>query len=148
MRTILFLLSSAVFVVNANAQDPVKWVFTSKKISGRMYEIKLTATVSNGWHIYSQSTPSGGPAATTIVFSKHPLIETQGNIKEIGDMHKKFEETFDVDVWFFNNKVEFVQVVQLKTNAKTNLSGTIEYMVCNDEKCLPPKTVPFSIAIQ
>ena len=36
----------------------------------------------------------------------------------------------------------------VKLNGKTKLSGTIEYMVCNDEKCLPPVTIPFEVTIQ
>ena len=46
------------------------------------------------------------------------------------------------------DKVDFVQVVKLKANAKTNVSGNVEFQTCNDEKCLPPKTVNFSIALK
>jgi thiol:disulfide interchange protein DsbD len=44
--------------------------------------------------------------------------------------------------------VDFKQAIILKAASKTKLSGTIEYMVCNDEKCLPPVTIPFEVTIQ
>ena len=69
-------------------------------------------------------------------------------VKEVGKLETKFEDVFDVDTKFYNDKVEFVQVVTVKGNAKTNLSGTVEYMTCNDRECLPPKSVPFSIALK
>ena len=47
----------------------------------------------------------------------------------------------------YSNFVEFVQKIKLKANVKTNFSGSVEYQTCDDKKCLPPKTVNFSIAI-
>jgi len=58
------------------------------------------------------------------------------------------DQYFNVDVKYFNNKVDFVQTVTLKADAKTSVSGTVEYMVCNDEECLPPKKVPFDLKLQ
>jgi thiol:disulfide interchange protein DsbD len=40
-----------------------------------------------------------------------------------------------------------VQVVKLKGNIKTTVAGSVEFMVCNDNKCLPPSEVPFKIAV-
>jgi thiol:disulfide interchange protein DsbD len=76
------------------------------------------------------------------------LITCDGKPKEAGEMHKKHEEVFGVDVFYFKEKVDFVQVVKLKASSKTKLSGSLEYMACNDEQCLPPATVPFSIALE
>ncbi len=129
------------------SQKPVSFSYSVKKKVEKNYEVRITATVEKGWHIYSQGTPDGGPSPTVINFSKNPLVELNGKIKEVGDMHKKFEEVFDVNVHYYDNKVEFIQLVKLKSSAKTNLSGTIDYMVCNNEQCLPPKTISFSVAI-
>jgi hypothetical protein len=41
----------------------------------------------------------------------------------------------------------FIQRVKLRGKAKTNITGKLEYQTCNDEKCLPPKTVNLSIAL-
>jgi len=52
-----------------------------------------------------------------------------------------------VDVKYFSGKVDFVQLVKVKGNAKTNVTGSVEFMVCNDKQCLPPATEKFSIAL-
>ena len=48
----------------------------------------------------------------------------------------------------YSNSVDFVQKIKLKANVKTNFSGSVEYQTCDDKKCLPPKTVNFSVAIK
>lgn len=129
------------------AQDPVSWSFSSKKIGDKMYEVHLTATVAQPWHTYSQSSPEGGPLPTKVTFTKNPLVTMQGKTKEDGKLLVKHEEVFDVDVKYYADKVDFVQVVKLKSNAKTNISGTVEFMACDESKCLPPKSIPFKVAV-
>ena len=68
--------------------------------------------------------------------------------KEIGKLEKSFDKNFDAEISYFSGKVQFVQSVTLKVASKTKLSGTIDYMVCNDEKCLPPISVPFEVVLQ
>ena len=149
MNRLLLIFSLFLLGSTANAQsDVVEWKFESKKLADKKYEVKLIALVKNPWHIYSTTTPDGGPLPTKISFTKNPLTAFDGKIKEVGKLESHFEEVFDVDTKYFNNKVEFVQVVNVKGNAKTNLSGTVEFMACNDKECLPPKSVPFSIALR
>jgi hypothetical protein len=146
----IVLLVSALFVslISSAQTDVVQWKFESKKIADKKYEVKLIATMKDPWHIYSTTTPDGGPLPTTISFSKNPLTVIDGKIREVGKMESHFEKVFDIDTRYFNNKVEFVQVVSVKGNAKTNLTGTVEYMACTDRECLPPRSVPFSIALK
>jgi thiol:disulfide interchange protein DsbD len=141
---IAFLTGSASFAQS----DVVEWKFESKKLDDKKYEVKLIAMVKNPWHIYSTTTPDGGPLPTKISFTKNPLTVLDGKIKEVGKLETHFEEVFDVDTKYFNNKVEFVQVVNVRGNAKTNVAGSVEFMACNDKECLPPKSVPFSIALK
>ena len=41
----------------------------------------------------------------------------------------------------------FTQRFEVKKGAQGPLSGEVEFMVCNDKTCLPPKVVPFSITV-
>jgi len=141
--TLHILLSSAMPQV-----DPVNWKFTSKKIADNTYEIHFTATIEDPWHIYSQNMVEGGPIPTSISFSKNPLVTLSGKPKEIGKMVEKYEDVFEMKVKYYSNKVDFVQVVKLKSNVKTNVNGAIEYMVCTNEECLPPQTKNFNVTIQ
>jgi thiol:disulfide interchange protein DsbD len=69
-----------------------------------------------------------------------------GAPNEVGKVISKNEEVWGGVVRYFENKVEFVQKVKIK-GGKTKLAGKVEYMVCNDEKCLPPAETEFTVAI-
>jgi hypothetical protein len=125
----------------------VNWTFESKKLSDKKYEVKLIANVQNPWHIYSTTQAEGGPLPTKISFTRNPLASLEGGIKEVGKLEKHFEEVFEIDTKFFNDKVEFVQIVNVK-GGKTNLTGKVEFMACTNEQCLPPQEVPFTIALK
>lgn len=150
MRKISLFLVSLLLAVLSFAQDsePVKWHFTAKKISATTYEVRLSANLGSGWHIYSQNTPDGGPVPTSISFLKNPLVSLSGPVKEEGKLEQHFEPLFDVDVKEFSNKVEFVQVATVKAGVKTTIKGNVEYMVCNDHECLPPVKKDFTIQLK
>lgn len=59
----------------------------------------------------------------------------------------KFEKTFDMNVSYFEKQVIFQQKVKLN-KANTTVKGKIEFMVCNDSKCLPPSDVDFSVQVK
>ena len=148
------IITAAIFLLFSNIlfaqiQNPVSWSVTSKKIADKTYEIHLTANIDNGWHIYSQTTPEGGPIPTSITFTKNPLVTLDGNAKEVGKLEKHVEPLFgNIDVKQFSNKVDFVQKVKLKASVKTSVNLAVEFMVCNDKQCLPPSTRNFSVALK
>lgn len=149
MKKIVFLLISLFTVSFVFAQNPVSWSYSSKKISDKVYEVYLTATIQNGWHLYAQKQPEDAIAQpTTFNFTKNPLLDFDGNVKEVGKLEKYKDEKLDIAANQYSNKVDFVQVVKLKGKAKTAVTGKLEYQTCDDKKCLPPKTVAFSIALK
>ena len=137
-----------IFVSNAQMTDPIKWAYSSKKIADKTYEIHLTATVQNTWHLYSQLQPADAiNQPTEIIFKKNPLICFDGKIKEVGKMQLFKDEKLKISANQYANKVDFVQVIKLKANVKTNIIGSVEYQTCDDKKCLPPKKIDFAVAI-
>lgn len=151
MYKYLFLILFTVLVCSANAQQSlVKWSFSAKKIAGakNKYELRMTATLPKGWHIYSQNTPEGGPEPTKFTFANNGLVINTGKPKEVGKLVKQHDDNFGVDVLHYADKVDFVQVVTVKGNIKTNVSGEVSYMICTDTRCLPPTTVTFNIALK
>ena len=150
MKKIILFLSIAFVGISAKAQlNPVMWTFTAQKIADKTYEIHMKATIQNGWHLYSQIQPEDAIAnPTDFTLNSNPLIILDGKIKEIGTIEKYHDAKLGVSANQFSNKVDFVQKVKLKAKAKTNITGSVEYQTCDDKKCLPPKTVNFSIAIQ
>lgn len=150
MKKIFFFLFTifSYGVVFSQTLNPVSWAFSSKKTGENSYELQIIATIQQGWHLYSQSQPSNAVAQpTSFVFNKNPLLSLEGKVKENGKMIKFKDEKLGVSANQYSDKVIFVQKIRLKGNAKTNVTGKLEYQTCNDERCLPPKTVNISIPL-
>ncbi|MFL5788442.1 MAG: protein-disulfide reductase DsbD domain-containing protein [Flavisolibacter sp.] len=150
MKYLSFVLLSIVIAGTAVAQNinPVTWSFSSKKISDNVYEIQMVATIQQGWHLYSQTQPKDAIAIpTSFNFNKNPLVDINGKVKEVGKLEKFKDEKLGVQANQYSTKVVFIQKVKLKGKAKTNITGKLEFQTCNDQKCLPPKTVNLSIPL-
>jgi thiol:disulfide interchange protein DsbD len=148
MKKIILSSILLLFVFNGFAQvdNPVIWNFTATKTGAKQYELHMTATVEGNWHIYAQDAGEG-PEPTSFSFIKNPLAKMNGKIKEIGKLESHYDPNFKSTLKFYNEKVDFVQKVNLKSTANTVIKGSVTYMVCNDRRCLPPKEIPFSIKL-
>lgn len=148
MKKIFTAVLLLVLLNVANAQQKITWNFMAKKLAGNTYELHITATPPLGWHIYSQKTPDGGPIPTEFKFTNNALVTVEASKpKEIGKLVTYFDKNFKVDVKYFEGKVEFVKNVTVKGKIKTNISGTVESMICNDRTCMPPTTEKFNISL-
>jgi len=150
MKKFIICLSVILMAAVSDAQlNPVSWTFTTKKIADKMYEVHLKATIQSGWHLYSQAQPGDAIAIPTgFTFNSNPLLILNGNIKEIGTVEKFHDARLGISANQYSNAVDFVQKIKLKAIVKTNFSGSLEYQTCDDKKCLPPKTVNFTVAIK
>lgn len=136
------------FVMTVSAQNPISWTFTAKKLGTNIYEVHMTATIQDGWHLYSQQQPGDAIAIpTSFMINKNPLFKLNGKIKETGKLEKFTDKNLGLSANQYSKKVDFVQVVNLKGKVKTNFTGSVEYQTCDDKKCLPPKTVNFNVAL-
>lgn len=140
----VLILSTVAF---SQSERQVKWTYTAKKIADKTYEVHMVASINGNYHMYSQTAGVEGPLPTTIKFTKNPLVDFVGKPKEKGKMIKKMEEVWGGEVNYYEKSAEFIQVVKLKGNVKTNLVGTVEFIVCNDQQCLPPSKVDFNVNI-
>ena len=140
-----FFVLSAVFA-KAQINNPVIWTYTAKKIADKTYELHMTATIGGNWHLYAQDAGKG-PEPTTFVFTPNPLVKLDGKVKEVGKQEQSFDKNFNSTLKYYANKVDFVQKVKVKSATATVVKGVVNFMVCNDRQCLPPRDVPFTINI-
>ena len=127
----------------ANAQmKPVKFTQQFKKVSEEAAEIIFSCTIDPGWHVYSVE-EMDGPIQASFNVDKIEGAELDGSLKPVGNVVKKFEEMFGSEVYYFENKGQFVQKLKLK-GGKFNVEGYLQYGACNDQNCLPPQSVEFS----
>jgi DsbC/DsbD-like thiol-disulfide interchange protein len=148
MKKIIGAIVLMMFIgcVNAQINNPVQWTYTAKKIADKTYELHITATIGSSWHLYAQDAGEG-PEPTKLTFTANPLVSLDGKVKEVGKMEKSFDKNFNSTLKFYATKVDFVQKVKVKSAVATVVKGSVNFMVCNDKQCLPPKDVPFSIKV-
>lgn len=147
MKKTIVAIGLMIFTISAVSAQKIAWTYTAKKVAGDKYELHITAQPPVGWHIYSQTTPDGGPVPTAFTFNKNPLVTLQGKVKEAGKIVTYYDKNFKVNVKYFDGKAEFVQVISVKGKVKTNITGEIESMICNDRTCMPPTSEKFAIAL-
>ena len=146
MKKVIILLT---FVLSTNVfsqiYDPVKWSTSVQKISDIEYNLIATATIESGWHLYSQVVPEGGPIPTTFTFidSKHYSLVNKTQEEE---GHEIYDSVFEIRIKFFENKAEFKQRVIVLNDINT-IDAEVEFMVCDDEKCLPPNNIDLAFKI-
>lgn len=145
---ILIPLLATQWDVFARQQDPVKWNYTVKQIGDKRVEVHLTASIEKGWYVYSQYQPGDAIAMPTkIVFAENPLLIFRDTAREVGSLEKKVLKELGVTHLQYEEKVDFVQTVILKTKARTIITGTISYQACTDQMCMPENTVSFSLPV-
>ena len=145
-KLISFLLLSFVgYALQAQIKDPVKFKTELNTLSDTEAEIVFTATIDNGWHVYSTELGDGGPISATFNVDKKSGLELAGKLKPVGKEVATFDKLFEMKVRYFENTAKFIQKVKL-TGGAYEIEGYLEYGACDDESCLPPTEVPFKFS--
>ncbi len=139
MKKIYLFLLLAISLASVQSQilDPVKWSTSVKKISETEYDLIAKATIEDKWHLYSQEVPPDGPLPTLFTFEKNAAYKAVGKIKESKGV-TEHDPVFDMVITFFANTATFTKRIQLTGNKGTTVKGEVEFMVCDDTRCLPP----------
>lgn len=137
-KTLLFVLFLA-SAISALAQmvDPVRFTTSLNMLKGNEAEIVFSATIDEGWHLYSTELGSDGPISATFVANKMDGAETVGKLKPVGKEIEKYDNMFGMNLRFFENSAKFVQKIRF-TKAEYDIDCYLEYGACNDEMCMPP----------
>jgi len=156
MKYILSVLlgSSLLFAGTANAQvgqqdansDPTTWSYEVKKTGANDYELVFHVTLTDGWHIFSQTPGDELLIPPSFTFTENKSIRLVGKPEERGTLKTERMEGIDNPINYYEGTADFVQKVQVKGDAI--ISGEHEYQVCNDRMCLPPKTKNFEFVIK
>jgi len=143
----------AVFVafglcVPAEAQklNPIHWKFELKPASaapGGHVLGRLTATMDDEWHLYSLSTPKGGPIASTVSLADSPAIASYKIYQP--QPVRKLDPNFGIETETFGKEVAFLFDIAVSPSASggpVELTANARYQSCTDRQCLPPRRVP------
>ena len=142
MYRIVISLLAVIFSISVRGQmmDPVHFTSQLKMLDNGEAEIIFSATVDDGWHVYSTDLGNDGPISATFNAVKMDGVETVGKLKPRGNVTKQFDKMFDMELRFFEHKATFVQKIRF-TKPQYTIDCYLEYGACNDEMCMPPTQV-------
>ena len=125
------------------AEDPVQWTLTfdSKSAApGSHVLAKFTGTIQEHWHVYSMTTPPGGPNPTTASIADNAAVA--GFKIYQSKPVRKLDPSFGIDTETFAEQYVLLFDIELKKDAAVgpvDIAAKVRYQSCNDTICLPPK---------
>ncbi len=141
LPAVLVLWGSA-WIASAQRLDPVKWSLAAEPPvapPGSKVLVRLTARMDPGWHLYSLSTPKGGPIPTTIRLAEHPAVESY-RIHQPQPV-TQFDPNFKLDTETYEGEAVFLLEAAVAGNAPAGpveLSAQARYQACDAKQCLLP----------
>lgn len=146
MKKLISILTLVLVAIGIQAQihQPVTWTFKLNDSNTAEKAIIFTATAEDGWHLYDQNLPEGGPVSTSFNFETLKGAELVG--KPISSIKPTvvYDELFAMELRWYPGTVSFTQKIKVTDPAKFEAAGEVEFMACNDETCLPPERVEFA----
>ena len=127
--------------VTASAQQ-VSWKSKVEPIEGDTYRIVLEAVIPDGYHMYDMGPYTDGPNATVIEFIPGRGVSLEGEIVSSPEPHRYFNEIYGMQIGTYSNRVRFTQRVRLLVPR-----ARIEWMICNDQSCMPPEDTELNIPV-
>lgn len=144
MYTALLLSFTAI----ASAQPveaPVQWSYTAREAGEGQFDLIITADIAPGWYLYSQHLGDDGPIPTTITFYENEGYELLGATEEDGPKVEGMDGLFQMYVVKYKKQATFTQRIKAAEGLK-EVAGYIEFMTCDEEKCLPPTEMEFTFS--
>src|SRR5690348_12832854 len=115
MRKLILTFLAFALTLPAQRLDPIQWTLTSEEprvLPGETIPLRLTAKMQEGWHLYSLTTPAGGPIRTKASLASNSAIEKWVMYQPTPE--KKFDANFNLDTETFGHEAVFLVSAQLK----------------------------------
>lgn len=143
MKYVLALAAILSATLSAAAPDPVQWTLSldSKSVRpGGHVLAKFNAKVEAPYHVYSLTTPKGGPNPTTVGIADNPAVASFKVYEPKPE--RKFDPNFQLDTETYESEVAVLIDIELKKDAPAGpleIVAQARYQCCTDKICLPPK---------
>lgn len=125
--------------ISAQIYDPISWSTDVKKINEDEWQLEIRASMDDGWHLYSLKAPPNGPRPTTFKFSPSQEYELIGEMTEDQGI-EVYDKIFEMPIKYFDTRANFKQVIRRSEAKNFEIRAEVEFMICDDERCLPPTT--------
>ena len=125
-----------------NSSKPVTSTHKMEQISADTVRLIFNLRISDGWHVYSTSLPTGGPISAELTFDESQGVTPASDLKFKGTEKEIFDPLFNMSVRYFENSVSFFQ--DFAVSKGWSMEGAFTYGACDDMTCLPPQQIEFS----
>lgn len=126
----------------------VKWTMQLVKLTDTDAELRFTAQIPGGWHMFSQTVPDvNGPMPINFEFDASDAYEAVGGTTENGKVTPVYEPAIDMQVNSLEGQVTYTQKVKLTPGKQPVIRGVINYMLSNTNELLPPDEEEITIAV-
>ena len=130
----------------AQIMTPVKWSASVDMTGDDEGQVVLTATISNGWHMYSlDCDPDAGPQILEISYPKLDGVTLEGKPTPNKPSHKQYDDMFGAELSWWTQGVTITQKFKA-TQPEFNIDVMIVCSACNDENCIPPSRSTFNLS--
>ena len=140
-QVVLLIALCATFSSFGQILTPVTWSTAVEKLDDSTYKLVSIASIDSGWHLYSQKVPKKGPVPTLFVYDSmgegFELVEA--TMEEEG--HTVNDTVFKMVITYFEDSARFEQIVRVTDKNLKKIEGYVEFMACDNSKCLPPTEV-------
>jgi len=143
----LLLLGLLPIFTISQVLTPVKWSFSVDQPKPGEATLLLIANIDPNWHLYSQDIPPNGPIPTSFRFNKSADYMLVGNVMEPKPIVEN-DPNFDMVLKYFSDKPVFRQKIKVLSSKDFSITGSLEFMCCDDKQCIPPEEVEFSFNIK
>lgn len=128
----------------AQMENPAKWSYQLvQKADGAHIEFKVN--IDPGWHLYDLNLPEGGPVSTTFHFEKLQGCSLAGEAKSLQKATSYHDAIFDMTLRSYERQATFIQAINIENHDLLYIEGYVQYMLCDDQSCLPPNSFEFTI---
>ncbi len=137
------LLTILALPLGAQRLDPAKWSLALEPDAaapGSVILGRLHVELEEPWHLYSPTTPPGGPIPTKIELVPNAAVERWEVYQE--PPVTKYDPNFQIDTETYARETTFVFRIFLASDAatgETELTAKVRYQLCTETQCLPPK---------
>lgn len=148
MKKISLIFAFILFsVVSISAQKPIKWRSSVKMTSKTEGVVTIKAIIQPGWHLYGTNLPEGGPKATKFDLSSSKGVKFVGQLTPSVKPKTVFDKSFGMNLNWWDQSLSFTQKFKVTDKKNAKIIGSISYMGCNDETCLPPSTQTINLIV-
>ena len=147
MKKLFWLFIFFSIITQAQIKSPIHWKSELKHIQDNTYTAVFTATLEDGWHLYSKDIKIENLIPTQFSYPENPNIKLTGKTQEVGKKIEQYSDVFGGNLVYYSNKVEYIQKFEVSGTQPITFEADVEFQVCNDKICLAPDDQSFSFRI-